>query len=167
MSQSLPQLSSHLLKELQEVPLPEAVPWWPQTLGWQVLMLAALLWGVVWLSRWGRRWWRARYRREGLATLQRLKGCALAQQITELQQLMSLMVRYAYPEATPPARHGLGWLSFLDETGQSEFSKGPGLAWQRALFQPRQAWQIDAEQMLAVLAQAELWIRCHPGCRHG
>lgn len=35
--------SSYMLRELKDVPIPDTVSWWPQTLGWQLLLLLVVL----------------------------------------------------------------------------------------------------------------------------
>ncbi|WP_175221026.1 DUF4381 family protein, partial [Achromobacter deleyi] len=67
MSDALPGLD-----QLQELPLPAAVPFWPQTWGWAVVALL-LLAGGAWAAWFGwRRHRRNRYRRQGLAALTQL-----------------------------------------------------------------------------------------------
>ncbi|WP_032082596.1 DUF4381 domain-containing protein [Vibrio fluvialis] len=66
--------SSYMLRELKEVPIPDPVGWWPQALGWQLLLilLAILTVYVIYLR--GQQWWCNRYRREAIEALTRLSS---------------------------------------------------------------------------------------------
>ncbi len=63
---------SYMLRELKEVPLPDLVSWWPQTIGWKLLLILILLGAAYLIYRKVRHWWHNRYRREAIVALMRL-----------------------------------------------------------------------------------------------
>ncbi len=71
-----PQLlpSSFMLRELKEIGLPESVSWWPQTLGWQILLVLVACYLSYRLYQKLSHWWRNRYRQEAIDALLNLSA---------------------------------------------------------------------------------------------
>ena len=67
-----PQFGNYLLHGITEIQLPQAVPWWPQTLAWKLLFLLLLLWLCYQVVNAYRRWHANRYRRIALKQLQQI-----------------------------------------------------------------------------------------------
>lgn len=63
---------SYMLRELKEVGLPDDVSWMPQTLGWKILGLLALVAITYVAYRTIKRWWLNRYRFEAIDVTQDL-----------------------------------------------------------------------------------------------
>ncbi|EKO3493878.1 DUF4381 domain-containing protein [Vibrio fluvialis] len=61
--------SSYMLRELKEVPIPDPVGWWPQALGWQLLLILLAILMVYVIYQRAQHWWRNRYRREAIEAL--------------------------------------------------------------------------------------------------
>ncbi len=57
---------SYILRELKEVGLPDDISWMPQTLGWQILGLLALIVLIYVAYRVIKHWWLNRYRFEAI-----------------------------------------------------------------------------------------------------
>ncbi|HDM8049160.1 DUF4381 domain-containing protein [Vibrio fluvialis] len=66
--------SSYMLRELKEVPIPDPVGWWPQALGWQLLLILLTILTVYVIYQRVEHWWCNRYRREAIEALARLSS---------------------------------------------------------------------------------------------
>ncbi|MFV0487189.1 MAG: DUF4381 domain-containing protein [Vibrio fluvialis] len=66
--------SSYMLRELKEVPIPDPVGWWPQALGWQLLLILLAILTVYVIYQRAQHWWCNRYRREAIEALSRLSS---------------------------------------------------------------------------------------------
>ncbi|MGY3854718.1 DUF4381 domain-containing protein [Aeromonas aquatilis] len=60
---------TYMLRELQDVTVPPAISWQPQTTGWLLLALLLAALTLRWFSLRVLRWWQQRYRREAQAAL--------------------------------------------------------------------------------------------------
>jgi len=80
MNHKLP--GTYMLRELQDVTVPPAISWQPQTAGWLLLALSLGALALLWLYQRAQRWWQQRYRREALAALRTINwsdaGASLA-----------------------------------------------------------------------------------------
>lgn len=109
------------LQPLRELPLPASVPYWPQTVGWAIVL--ALLTAAALVLAWfaWRRYLKQRYRRLALAELAHIAtrmGDA-AQRPAALADLASLLKRTALavlPRERVAALSGEAWLAFLQKT---------------------------------------------------
>ena len=153
------------LQSLRELPLPDAVSYAPQTIGW--LFVALLLIGLMLALAWRawRRYERARYRREALAELGRLeaklnddatRGAALA----GIGPLIKRTALAAAPRAQVASLSGAAWLEYLrthgafdDESGALLYTASYAPAARIATISPQQA------QRLAQAARD--WIESH------
>ena len=111
------------IEQLQELALPPAISYLPQTWGWWLLLALALLSALLWAVRYYRQWQRDRYRREALARLRQLQGLLddPAQQIGALRQLPELLKRVALSMPNRPAVGNLGgaaWQAFLERSSR-------------------------------------------------
>ena len=121
------------LDRLHDLVVPPAVPWWPPTPGWE-LVLAALALGVLaLLLKAMMRWQADRYRREALK--------ALDDPGTKPADWSALLKRTAlaiWPREEVAHLTGREWLAFLDRTaGMSAFSGGAGSAIESIAFDPK------------------------------
>lgn len=64
--------NSYILRELRDVSVPESVSWLPQTVGWKVLAVLALIGLVYACYRWAHYWWDNRYRKEAVRAITQL-----------------------------------------------------------------------------------------------
>lgn len=103
------------IDQLQEIALPDAPAYAPNTWGWAALggvLLALLLAWALWRLR---RWQQNRYRREALQQLQRIEAAA-ANDPLALRELPELLKRTALSWPTPApvqALRGSAWQAFL------------------------------------------------------
>lgn len=150
------------LNGLQEIALPEAASYLPQTIGWYLLLGAALC-GLAWLGfNSYRKWQRNRYRRAALKQLQEIRH-ASGSDPSVLAELPDLVKRTAlgFSARTQVADlYGTDWLAFLDRTyAGSGFSEGPGRVLPTLSYSAAPSLaDTDRHELFALL---ELWIRKH------
>ncbi|OLQ69933.1 hypothetical protein BIT28_10300 [Photobacterium proteolyticum] len=87
---------TYILRHLSDVAIPEPVSWWPQTVGWKVLLAVAILFAVYLLYRQCRQWWLNRYRREALDSL-RLVAMSSSQADQDILAIIKIVLVYLEP----------------------------------------------------------------------
>jgi hypothetical protein len=150
------------LAALQELPLPNPVPYTPQTAGWWIvaaLLLLLLAWGA-W--RWHKRRLANRYRVEALQELAEIER-TLKQEPAAASRLPALVKRVALvsaPRADAAALSGESWLQWLERTlPHAGFLDAPGrLLPQLAYGSPQAA---DPQTLKALLVLVRRWIKEH------
>lgn len=101
------------LPGLQEISLPDPVPWIPQTPGWYLLAAAMLvLLSFSLLRRW-QRWRRNWYRRAALAKLNTMARESDSPPGEEPARLLKWTALQAFPRTDIAALSGEPWLAFL------------------------------------------------------
>ncbi len=60
---------SYMLRNLREVQLPDVVSWYPQTIGWKILLAVVLCFIAYKTYRYVKNWWQNRYRKEAVEAL--------------------------------------------------------------------------------------------------
>lgn len=155
------------ISQLQDLPLPAAVSYWPQTWGWLALLLLLLTLGLCYAGRGLYRWRRNRYRRAALAELSRLELTLTepAQTVTALRQLPELLKRTALSMPNPPAVascSGQAWQQFLQSSCPTRLPED--FAQQLALLayapQP-QLQSLPPTQLTQLLNSSRLWLEQH------
>jgi hypothetical protein len=152
------------LQSLQEIPLPQPVSWFPQTIGWLylgiVLLIAILL--LAWHLR--RRWQANRYRRDALAELDAIEARLRLDNANALLELPALLKRTALgstARARVAALSGEDWLRFLEQTAPRagiDSTAGRKL-WQLA-YTPVSP-DLSPADRAALCTQARRWISHH------
>ena len=154
------------LLELQEIELPEPVPWTPQTIGW--LLLAGLL--VAGFGLWGfkryRHWRKNRYRRVAIQALAEIEADIREGEMHSLARLASLLKRVAlqaFPRDRVAPLQGEEWLCFLDATyGGTEFTQGAGRIVAELAYAPSSAYRhLSASSIAELLQVTRQWIATH------
>jgi hypothetical protein len=149
---------------LIDIPLPQPISLWPQTLTSRiaVLLLAASAVAALW---WFIRHWRAnRYRREALAELKCIARSKSAGECDEEQALqLSRLVRRtalaAFPRETVASLTGSVWLAFLDRSyGGREFSQGTGRLLASAPYRHMPPGSIKLQALTRLVRK---WIKVH------
>ena len=118
---------------LKELPLPEPVSWWPQTLGWYILGLLLLL-ALAWFGwRLWQRYRRNAYRREGLAELDDI--ATDPEGLRRLPYLLRKSALAAVPRSEVAALRGGDWIAWLNRSAGSElFTDSDGQMLDRLAF---------------------------------
>ncbi|HBV76060.1 MULTISPECIES: DUF4381 domain-containing protein [Vibrio] len=93
--------SSITLKSWMEAPLPDPVSLWPQTIGWQVLLVVILL-GFIRLVIWRIELYRFyRYQREAQHALNQDSGMSATQSAHYYFQVMKAIAQYVDASSAP------------------------------------------------------------------
>lgn len=162
MADTAPATPDLALAALQELPLPDPIPYIPQTPGWGIV--GALLLCVLAVSAW--RWYKRRlanrYRVDALRELADIEQM-LRQQPLAAGRLPALVKRVALasaPRAMTATLSGDDWLQWLDRTlPRAGFLEAPGrLLPQLAYGSPQAA---DPDTLRALLALLRRWIPDH------
>lgn len=152
-----------LLKEFIEVGSPALTSWWPQTLGWKIV-LAILLLLVIKKSylRW-QAYKHNTYRREALAWLNNLPTLYDLEQQTIFRQLPALLRKTAITAFNREQICKLQaneWDAWLDKhCQQTSFTTRFAKQLHILAFSPTP--QLSHEQMHALINEVSLWIKFH------
>jgi hypothetical protein len=154
------------LKSLRELPLPEAVSYAPQTIGWAVL--AVVLVAAALLGAWAawRRHRAQRYRREALLELTEIEGrlSHTEQRAAALAAIAKLLKRTslaAAPRARVASLTGDAWLDFLRLT-RGHFDERSARLLSLASYAPADHLAaISEHEAAALVKQSRDWIRQH------
>ena len=146
------------MSNLEEIELPESVPFTPETIGWYLLaglLVVALLWLAL---RFWKRWRADAYRREALRELDEIETSAPER----LPELLKRVALAAYPRTQVAELSGDAWLGFLDGTlGTTEFTLGAGSRLPDLAYDPGAASAMSTEETKSLFALARRWIQKH------
>ncbi|MGB1321997.1 MAG: DUF4381 domain-containing protein [Vibrio gallaecicus] len=158
---------TYILRELNDVAVPEHVSWFPQTLGWQILACAIVIYAIYRMVKLFQSWWGNRYRREALRLVLEVKQSLLLDSITigertqvgqDYFQIMKAVMVYLKPELAN--KHGKAFLAALDcFILKPTFEAELGYKWTVSLLQKSKA--LTAAELLELTALCELWIKEH------
>ncbi|MGI9285257.1 MAG: DUF4381 domain-containing protein [Pseudomonadales bacterium] len=156
---------NYLIRGIEEIALPEPVSWFPQTIGWKILALLALLFAAYKSYHAAKRWWRNRYRRSALLKLKVLEEEAdgdYSKVAAELPSLLKAAALHAYPRAQVAALSGESWLEFLDAhySGPS-FRSGTGQHLLTIAYQSRAQWHLEPADARTLITMCRRWLRQH------
>lgn len=154
-----------LLQLLEPIEEPPLISLWPQTMGWIVIGVAAILIGT-WLFRRALLRRRANfYRRAALEEIETATDSP-----AKLAEIVRRTALAAYPRADVAGLYGEDWLAFLDRTGRlssgdegQDFRQGSGRAFAQAPYVSGSALESVNAGELASLASR--WVRGHRGHR--
>ncbi len=150
--------STYILSELHDVTLPPSVSWYPQTIGWKILAVVALLAGLYLVYRWLRKWWINRYRAEALDAVAQLDPNDSSMPQTLFSILKTVLIHIDSHNAKlfdEAFLSKLGELNpqkyaFRDETSQS---------WLKSIVNPN--IELTSEQRVSLINKANDWINEH------
>lgn len=156
---------NYLIRGIDPIELPEPVLWLPQTPGWKILAVVAVLLTAYGCYRAGGRWWRNRYRR---SALQRFKEIELAAEgdnlraVAAMPRLLKATALHAYPRANVAALSGEAWLEFLDAhySGPS-FRSSIGRKLLNVAYRQLPQWQLPPEDAVILISMCRCWLRQH------
>ncbi len=156
------------ISQLQQLPLPEAVSYLPQTWGWLALLLILLAVGLLFAARKALHWRRNRYRRAALMELAQLHAQTshASTRLHALRQLPELLKRTALSMPQQPAVESLcgaawqHWLQQRNPTSPLPADFNQQLA-HLAYAPPAQIEQLDAGQIAQLFGHCQAWLEQH------
>ncbi|SOE98191.1 protein of unknown function [Burkholderia sp. OK233] len=162
--------TSGQLQPLQELPLPQAVSYVPQTIGWVfvgflLLVLLAVASGLVW-----RRRKKQRYRRVALAELASIEARLAATQTDSTQRASALaaipsLIKRTSLAVTPreqvAALTGDAWLAFLQRTQGCFDARSEALLALASYAPPDQVAAISGDEAATLINHTRDWIEHH------
>ena len=154
---------NYVLHGMNEVVLPNAISWLPQTLGWQVLLLAVMAFIVMRLASALLSWYYNRYRSAALVALDSLfaspKRAVAAKQLPELLKATALQ---AYPRETVASLTGEEWLAFLNITAPTPcFDEVNGKLLMRLSYHNVDCVGLSDAELDSLYAAAKHWVQMH------
>jgi len=156
------------LDQLRELPLPAAVPYWPQTWGWGVVAILLLIGGTWAVVAHGRRYRRNRYRREALRELEALARAAAsdplaARALPALLKRTALAARRAGTQAQVATLSGQAWLDYLARDAlPSRFPEGSAHMLATLAYSPDAGVRLlDPAKLRTLFAASRYWIERH------
>ena len=162
MSDALPGLD-----QLRELPLPAAVSYWPQTWGWAVLAVVALVGGAWAATAVWRHHRRNLYRRQALKALRRLEQEA-ANNPLAARGLPALLKRTALAAQPPAARAavaslgGHAWLAYLERAVPGAFPKDSPELMRTLAYAPDEAVRrLDSATLAQLIRASRQWMVKH------
>ena len=148
------------MANLEEIELPESVPFVPETVGW-TLLAGVLVLVLLWLAwRLLKRWRADAYRREALRELGQIESTSPE----GLPELLKRVALAAYPRTQVAELSGEAWLGFLDGTlGTTDFTRGVGRVLPDLAYDPAAAGRMTSQETRDLFSLASQWIRKHHG----
>jgi hypothetical protein len=163
---SLPDVfGNYVLGDFVEVVSPEAISWWPQTVGW--LWLGAALLALLLRYAWRRlqHWYRNRYRREAVARLRQLKQANPSDDLLiDLNKLLKLTALAAFSREQVARLSGTEWVAFLNAHCPSKpFSAELGNLLAKGVYESTPLAETTRESLLTASVE---WVRQHENPAH-
>lgn len=155
---ALPEIfGNYTLGDFNEVVSPEAISWWPQTVGWAWVAAGLLL--LLGHHGWKRllHWYRNRYRGEAINKLRQLPdNSSIAVEINRLLKLTALV---AFSRKQVASLSGEQWVSFLNaQCPEPVFNPQQGKLLALATYTGQ---VIDADAGQSLLQASLAWVEQH------
>lgn len=156
------------LEGLIEIVPPQPVSYWPETIGWFILLGLVVL-AAAWFIYRRHRYRKANeYRRWALAELEELAQTmgdnkSIGRALSELPVLVKRTALHCFPRQKIAFLSGQNWLSFLDASYKGTgFGQGPGRMLEEAAYQPAHRLQTyTRDDILALIELIRTWIKKH------
>jgi len=146
------------LSQLRDIHLPAPGGFWPPAPGWWLLALLVILVAaalVIWRLRKRRRnRWITQVQAE--LDLLAVEGCRDSAWFARLNELLKRGARHRYPDRSPAALSGQGWIEFLLETLPEDRIASRSVVEEMVASSWRPVPTCNADQALAV---SRLWLR--------
>lgn len=145
---------------LKELPLPEPVSYFPQTIGWAVagVVLALLLGWWIW-RRW-KIWQSNEYRRRGAKLLAEIG--ASPDKVRELPFILRQSALNAAPRSDVASLRGPEWIDWLNESGGKQlFLKTDAETFDFFTYRQQDQKPIDDAECGRLVAASMIWMRDH------
>lgn len=156
---------NYLLKNLVETKPPNVIDWWPQTIAWQIIFLAILVYIGFIVYQAIKKYQQHAYRREALAWLQKLPPYRINEPDPIYRQLPSLLRKVAlsaYKRDEICLLSKKAWLNWLDkQCEKTSFVKLNTHILDQLAYMS--SYEVDVKTMDKLVAEITLWIKYHRG----
>jgi len=153
---------NYLLEKLIETQTPESINWLPQTLGWKILALVALLLLIRKVHHVYRDYQRNAYRREALAWLFQCQQTNEPELYKQLPTLLRKTALNAFKRSDISQLSGEQWEHWLDQQcQQTSFVTTCPNALHQLAYMPINPSTFEPERYQDLLTQVTLWIKHH------
>jgi len=152
--------STYILRDIQDVVVPESVSWLPQTLGWKILGIAIVI-GLVYAAyRYAVYRWNNRYRQEALDALLQLDPADKTSGKRVFEVLKTVL---RYLDSRNASIYGESALTLLDdylpEKAPAIFKDAASKIWVESLTNP--STYMTFEQRKEIITKATHWMKQH------
>jgi hypothetical protein len=155
-------MSSPSIEQLQELPLPAAISYSPQTWGWWVLLvIGILLVSAVSLLKF-RRWRRDRYRREALARLDQIEHSSDDSALREVPELLKRVALSMPQRPDVGSLSGQAWQDFLQRNTAIALPEDFATRLAILAYAPDAVLtSLDAQKRKELLSLTRQWVESH------
>lgn len=156
-----PASANPMLEGFVEISRPPEISWFPETLGWQILLFLFVLFILYRVYLIFKRYMDNAYRRWASEQLSQLTDSS--EDIQKLPVLLKKTALYAYKRADVADLTGQAWEAWLDQECQkTSFSKAPISGVLNSIsYNPTAG--LSTEQFSQLKQQVNQWIRSHKG----
>ncbi len=153
---------SYMLRNLHDVQIPDHVSWFPQTIGWHILLAVILLAVlIIYAAYRGYRsvqyWWQNRYRKEAHEALLRVSESDPNWPFQLLKIVKAVMV---YLDSNNAALYGVKLLTKMDSYGSSSLSLSQNVDLQGWLACVENS-KLEAPELNIIRDQLIQWVNNH------
>ena len=152
--------STYILRDIQDVVVPDSVSWLPQTIGWKVLGVALIIAFAYAAYRYACYRWNNRYRQEALDVLDQLDPSDKGSAKRAFEVLKSVL---RYLNARHASIHGERALATLDgylpKKASTIFQDSASKIWIDSLVNP--SIYLTFEQRVEIIEKATTWVKVH------
>lgn len=155
-------MSSPSIEQLQELPLPAAISYAPQTWGWLLVLTLLLLLTAAWLAHRLYRWRHNRYRREALARLDQLRQKPDNAALREIAPLLKRVALSMPQQPEVASLSGQAWQDFLQRSTPLTLPQDFARQLTTLTYAPDSALQaLDEPRRQALLSLCRQWVETH------
>ncbi|MFM2580935.1 DUF4381 domain-containing protein [Vibrio fortis] len=152
--------STYILRDIQDVAVPDSVSWLPQTIGWKVLGVVLIMALAYAAYRYACYRWHNRYRQEALDVLGQLDPSDKSSAKRVFEVLKSVL---RYLNARNASVHGQRALATLDgylpKKTSTIFQDTASKIWIDSLINP--SIYLTFEQRVEIIEKATTWVKVH------
>ncbi|WNC74152.1 DUF4381 domain-containing protein [Thalassotalea psychrophila] len=154
---------NYLVLDIIETSQPDAISWWPTTIGWQLLFIIILLLAFKRIYFAIKHYQEDAYRRDALKCLFEIKHSRSQHSYLTHNQLPALLrasALHAFGRNDITQLSGKDWEEWLDQQcEQSNFKKNCSGILHQLSYNP--GFEISPEQLNSVINEISLWLKFH------
>lgn len=155
-------MSSPSIEQLQELPLPTAISYLPQTWGWVLLLVTVALLMLTWLTIKAYRWHLNRYRREALARLNQLEQQLDNMALREIPVLLKRVALSCPQHPDVASLSGDAWQSFLQRNTAVQLPADFSIQLAALAYAPDAVLEaLDERKRQELLRLSRQWVETH------